>query len=259
MVSEEILLNGGFEYSVGNEALSSLCEYYCVSDSVTVKCERESLADLSLCKDFVTVGSFFKIFSIAGELCTPTGAALLKHFATRFGDMPVMQTEAVGYGMGKRDFEAANCLRAMLGSTQDPGDSITELCCNVDDMTAEQIAFALERLLEGGALDAYTTAIGMKKSRPATMISVICAVDDCESMAKLLFKHTTTIGIRRVRAERYLLRRSIAEIDTPFGAVRRKDCSGYGVARSKYEYEDVARIAREQDMSIEEVIAAIEK
>ena len=98
--------------------------------------------------------------AVKGELCTPTGAALLKHFATRFGDMPVMRTAAIGYGMGKKDFEQANCIRAMLGETEDAGDSVLQLECNVDDMTAEELGFAMEAILAAGALEGYTVAAG---------------------------------------------------------------------------------------------------
>ena len=112
--------------------------------------------------------------SIQGELCTPTGAALLKHFATRFGDMPVIKLQAIGYGMGKKNFEAANCIRAMLGEREGKTDAVLELSCNVDDMTAEQIGFAMERLFDGGALEVYTIPIGMKKSRPGALIRVMC-------------------------------------------------------------------------------------
>ena len=90
---------------------------------------------------------------VQGELCTPTGAALLKHFATKFGDMPVMKTKAIGYGMGKKDFEMANCVRAMLGETADDVSRVSELCCNIDDMTAEEIGFATETILAAGALE----------------------------------------------------------------------------------------------------------
>ena len=110
---------------------------------------------------------------ISGELCTPTGAALLKHFVTRFGSMPVMKTTAIGYGMGKKDFPAANCVRALLGETESAGDYITELNCNVDDMTGEALGFAMEELFAAGALDVYTVPIGMKKSRPGTLLCVM--------------------------------------------------------------------------------------
>ena len=103
---------------------------------------------------------------IRGELCTPTGAALLRHFVTSFGPVPAMRTEAIGYGMGKKDFPAANCVRALLGETRDQTDLVVELSCNLDDMGAEDIGFAMEQLLAAGALDVYTLPIGMKKKLP---------------------------------------------------------------------------------------------
>ena len=195
---------------------------------------------------------------IRGELCTPTGAALLKHFATRFGDMPVMTTEAIGYGMGKKDFEIANCVRVLYGETADSNDVVYELSCNVDDMTAEAVGFAMEQLLERGALEVYTVPIGMKKSRPGTMLRVMCRQDDRERMARAMFKYTTTIGVRESRTKRYVLDRSIEAVNTPYGEIRYKKSSGYGVERMKYEYEDLARIAREQSISIEAARALVE-
>ena len=197
--------------------------------------------------------------SIQGELCTPTGAALLKYFASRFGDMPVMKTQAIGYGMGKKDFPRANCVRAMIGEAADMTDSILEISCNVDDMTAEEIGFATERLFEGGANEVYTVPVGMKKSRPGTLIKVLCGEQDKENVVGLLFKHTTTIGVRETVMHRYVLDRRIETVQTPYGEVRRKVSSGYGVSRVKYEYEDLARIAREQNISIEEIRKSIEK
>ena len=194
---------------------------------------------------------------VEGELCTPTGAALLKYFATRFGGMPVMKTQAIGYGMGKKDFEAANCVRALLGDIRDKTDVVSELSCNVDDMTAEEVSFAMERLFEGGAKEVYTVPIGMKKSRPGTLIRVMCSEQDRENMLRLLFKHTTTIGVRETLTQRYVLERDIEHVMTPYGEVRRKNVSGYGTARAKYEYEDLARIAKEQDISIREAAGLI--
>lgn len=190
---------------------------------------------------------------IRGELCTPTGAALLKYFASRFGAMPVMRTLSIGYGMGKKDFPAANCVRALLGETEGVGDTVAELICNVDDMTAEAIGFASETLLEAGALEVYTVAAGMKKSRPGIVLHVMCAESMKDKMVELIFKHTTTIGIRENISRRYTLARSIQKIQTPYGEVRKKISEGYGVAREKYEYADLARIARERGMSIREV------
>ena len=197
--------------------------------------------------------------SVQGELCTPTGAAILKHFATRFGDMPVMRTLAIGYGMGKKDFGMANCVRALLGETEDKGDTVLELSCNVDDMTAEAIGFATERLFEGGAYEVFTVAIGMKKSRPGTLIRVMCSEQNKEKIVGLLFRHTTTIGVRQSVTQRYVLERKIETVQTPYGEVRRKVSSGYGVHRMKYEHDDLARIAREQNISLDEVKKLIEK
>ena len=110
---------------------------------------------------------------VSAELCTPTGAALLKYFVTEFNKMPVMNVQKIGYGCGKKDFHIANCVRAMLGETNQT-DNVLELSFNIDDMTAENIAFATERLFDIGALDVFTGTIGMKKSRQATLISVLC-------------------------------------------------------------------------------------
>lgn len=194
---------------------------------------------------------------VKGELCTPTGAALLKHFAARFGDMPVMQVEAIGYGMGKKDFEMANCVRAMLGQTQKGGGEVAELTCNLDDMTPEALGFAQERLLEAGALDVWTVAAGMKKNRPGVVLSVLCRPEDRERMAGLLFLHTTTLGVRERLCRRYTLERSVVTEDTAYGPVRRKVAQGYGVTREKVEYEDAARVAREQGVSLAQAKALL--
>lgn len=195
---------------------------------------------------------------VRGELCTPTGAALLKHFATRFGEMPVMRAAAIGYGMGKKDFEAANCVRAILGEAEAAQSEICELSCNVDDMTAEAAGFAMERLFEAGALDVYTAPIGMKKSRPGVLIHVLCREADRQEIVKAMFRHTTTIGIRESRLRRYVLDRRIDTLDTPYGPVRRKVSSGYGAGREKYEYEDLARIAREKGVGLSEAVCLVE-
>ena len=194
---------------------------------------------------------------IMGELCTPTGAALVKHFATEFGDMPVMKVHSIGYGMGRKDFPRANCVRAMLGDTEDAGDQIVERRCNVDDMTGEAVGFALEQLMAGGALDAFTVPIGMKKSRPGVLITVLCREETKEAMVRLMLNHTTTLGIREFPCQLYTLSRSVETVNTPYGPVRKKVSSGYGIRREKYEYEDLAKIAREQDCSIAEVLAKI--
>ena len=196
--------------------------------------------------------------SVKGELCTPTGAALLKHFATEFGEMPVMRVGAIGYGMGKKDFPAANCVRSMLGEAGESSHTVCQLSCNVDDMTAEAISFSMDRLFDAGALEVYTTPAGMKKSRPGTLICALCPEAAREAVVEAMLRHTTTIGIRESLCRRYVLERHIESIETPYGVVRRKDSCGYGVTRSKYEYDDLARIAEERRISLSEAAALVE-
>lgn len=191
---------------------------------------------------------------IAGELCTPTGAALLKHFVQKFGPQPMMATQAVGYGMGKKDFPRANCLRVLLGDTQQPGEEILELRCNLDDMTGEALGFAQEQLLEAGALDVFTTAIGMKKCRPGILLTVLCRESDREKLVQCLFRHTTTLGIRETLCQRHTLARHVEQVETPWGQVRKKVSTNQGIYREKYEYEDLARLAKEHGVSLQEVL-----
>lgn len=197
--------------------------------------------------------------SVQGELCTPTGAALLKHFANSFGDMPVMRTSAIGYGMGQKDFPAANCVRALLGERSDASNDVIELCCNIDDMTGEAIGYAFDKLFAAGALDVYTIPIGMKKSRPGHLLHVICREADKDALVRALFAHTTTIGIRENRFRRYTLDRRIETIETVDGPVRRKCSTGYGVSREKFEHDDLARIADAQGLSLREAEARVRK
>lgn len=133
-------------------------------------------------------------------------------------------------------------------------DRICEFECNIDDMTAEELAFAAERLMEEGAKDVTLAPIEMKKGRPATLLTVMCADEEAEKerFVRLIFKYTTTLGIREVISERHVLERSEKTAETPYGSVRIKEARGYGVERSKAEYEDLARIAREQGISIAE-------
>ena len=190
---------------------------------------------------------------VKGELCTPTGAALLRYFASRFGDRPVMATAAVGYGMGKKDFEQANCLRAFLGESEGQRERITKLECNLDDMTGEEIGFALEQLFKAGARDAWTQAVGMKKSRPGVLLSVVCLPEDADGLAAVIMKYTSTLGIRRQDLSRYTLRRGIETVGTPYGEVRVKRASGMGVERAKPEYDDLAALAEKHGVPLETI------
>ena len=196
---------------------------------------------------------------VQGELCTPTGAALLKHFVKEFREMPVMTTSKIGYGMGKKDFERANCVRAFLGDTAETGDEIAELSCNLDDMTAEAIGFAEEALFEAGALEVYTVPVGMKKSRPGILLTCMCRREDEEKMVELLFRHTTTLGVREHISRRFTLKRREETVETAYGPVRKKISQGHGVTRTKLEYEDLAAIAKKTGRPLEEIRKEIEK
>lgn len=196
-------------------------------------------------KDVPTYGGH-----IQGELCTPTGAALLKHFASRFGDRPIMRTKAIGYGMGKKDFEQANCVRAFLGESERQREQITKLECNLDDMTGEDIGFATEQLFQAGAKEVFTQAVGMKKNRPGILLTVLCLTEDADRLAEEMMKHTSTLGIRRQEMSRYVLQRSVETLSISYGEVRMKQASGMGVKRSKPEFEDVAALARKYQVPL---------
>jgi len=236
-----------------------------------------------------------------GELCTPTGAALLKHFSVKYGRMPVMTVSGIGYGMGKKDFEKANCVRAFFGEavdsevgssearvreagTKEAGtkeaasgmesvrerdakpdrahesettgglrDEVVELICNLDDMTPEAVAFAQTLLLDQGALDAYVIPIIMKKGRAGVMLACLCKPADKDKMASLILKHTTSLGVREYNCARYILKRTASSLDTAYGTVRIKSSEGYGASKVKPEYDDVAKIALESNISVQEV------
>lgn len=224
----------------------------------TVRCAHGILPVPAPATLYILKGAPIYGGSIKSELCTPTGAALLRTFASEFGDMPVMKTEAVGYGMGEKDFDTANCVRVLLGTTEDGRDAVSELYCSIDDMTPEALGFAMDRLFEAGALEVYTVPIGMKKSRPGILLCAMCRNEDRDEFIKLLFKHTTTLGVRENISRRYILSRRIDKVQTPYGEIRKKTASGYGVVKEKYEYEDIARTAREQDVSLYEVTRSIE-
>ena len=194
---------------------------------------------------------------VRGELCTPTGAALLAHFADSFGPMPLMATEKIGYGMGSKTFEQANCVRAFLGEAAgEANGEITELRCNLDDMTPEALSFACARLLELGALDCYTLPGQMKKGRPGHELTVLCAPEREQEMARHVLAQTTTNGVRVRRCQKYFLTPGIRQVETPWGSVRIKLAQGHGVSHAKPEYEDVAALARENGIPYGTVLAA---
>ena len=197
---------------------------------------------------------------IQGELCTPTGAALLKRFVRRFGAMPVLRVRAIGYGMGTKDFPTANCVRALLGESDARAtETVFALSANIDDMTAEQIGFCTERLFEAGAIEVYTVPVGMKKNRPGTLICALAKEDAKDAVLRAFFRHSTTLGVREAETKRYVLDRTVEAHETALGTVRVKRAEGCGVKRSKIEYEDLARIAKAHGVSLSEAAVLVEK
>ena len=197
--------------------------------------------------------------SVQGELCTPTGAALLTHFADAFEKMPVMRTQKVGIGIGTKQFEEqANCVRAFLGETEaQTNGTITELVCNLDDLSAEALALACEQLLAAGALDVYTVPGTMKKGRAGQVLTVLCEDKDTARMAERVLALTTTNGLRVRRCEKYFLQPSAREVSTAWGQVRVKVAEGFGITHVKPEFEDVAAIARKTGLSYDTVAQAV--
>ena len=193
---------------------------------------------------------------IVGELCTPTGAALIKNFAASFGPQPLMTVRSIGYGAGRKDFPRANVVRAMLGESaaEESGDGeIFELNFNVDDMTGEELAFASERIFAAGARDVSFAPVVMKKGRPGQRVSVMCSAETRGEVVKAIFAHTSTLGIRETHCRRYTLDRKIETVALPDGStVRRKVASGYGVCRAKWEADDLAAFARTKGISLAE-------
>jgi len=199
---------------------------------------------------------------IEGELCTPTGAALLKHFASGFGAKPPMVVSKTGYGMGSKDFEAANCIRVFQYTDADESDNrdlVCEISCNLDDMTPEAIGATFEILLENGALDVFTTPIMMKKTRPAVMLSCLCTKDACDTLTKLMIKHTTTLGVRISESKRIVLERASDVVKTDYGDIRVKRAEGFGITKIKPEYDDVLEALKEHGVSFQTVQEAAEE
>ena len=194
---------------------------------------------------------------IETELCTPTGAALLRTFAQSFGPMPDGTVLGCGYGCGTKDFPRANCLRAFLLDTaavsEGSNDRIVELKANIDDMTGEAMGFAMERLLEAGAVDVSYAPVYMKKDRPGVVLTCLCRPGDADRLAREMLRHTSTFGVRRTDCPRYAMSVSSAEVETVYGSVPRKTGTGYGLVKSKPEYEAMAESARLHGVPLAEV------
>ena len=225
--------------------------------SGTVECAHGTLSVPAPATAFLLQGvPSYSDGEIAGELCTPTGAALLKTFATSFGPQPLMKSDAVGFGAGRKDFPRANVVRATLGEklAQPAADgTICELDFNVDDMTGEELAFASDRIFAAGAKDVSFMHAVMKKGRPGILACVMCMEEDKAKVVSAIFASTSTLGVREKTCLRYTLSRRIKEVAMPDGSsVRRKVASGHGVSRAKWEADDLAALAARSGISFAE-------
>jgi len=198
------------------------------------------------------------------EFVTPTGAAILTTIGS-FAARPPMTVESIGYGSGRSDFPFPNVLRVLIGDTivQEQagaaGNEVVMLETNIDDMNPELYEHVIERLFAIGALDVWTQAIGMKKSRPAHTLSVLAPVALADQLTNVVLAETTSIGVRRWNAGRVVLPRRISVVETTLGPVRAKVVRASNGARAKPEYDDCARIAAERELPLHEVMRVVER
>jgi len=228
----------------------------------TVKCAHGTFpvpapATVKILKDAPVYSS-----GVQAELVTPTGAAIVKTLATRFGAFPEMKIEKSGYGAGSRDFTGhPNVVRLTVGeaatslATKTSLETITVLEANLDDMNPQVFGYVMDRLLEEGALDAFAVPVQMKKNRPGTLLTVLCKPEDANKLVQMLFTETTTLGVRRREESRQILSRRWENVRTPWGDVRIKIASMNGtVTNYAPEYEDCRRLAAEHHVPLKTVM-----
>ena len=203
--------------------------------------------------------------SVPFELTTPTGAAILAALVHSFGPVPAMKIERIGYGAGQRDLEEQpNLLRLLVGEAStsgpaDAGEQVWIVETNLDDISGELVGYTTTRLWEAGALDVYTTAIQMKKNRPGVMLSVLCNAADVQRIEAILFRETTTLGIRRWPVSRHKLRREAGQVSTPWGPVSGMIAWLGETARFSPEFESCRKVADEQGVPLKAVYEAAQK
>ena len=210
---------------------------------------------------------------VQAELVTPTGAAIVKTLATRFSAFPEMKIEKIGYGAGTWDFSGhANVVRITIGEAEVPSrdaasrvstegktsvETISVLEANVDDLNPQVFGYVMDRLLEQGALDVFGVSAQMKKNRPGMLLTVLCRPEDAPRLAQLIFRETTTLGVRQRLENRQVLARRWVSVSTQWGEVRLKIASMNGtVTNCAPEYEDCRRLAAEHQVPLKSVIEA---
>ncbi len=250
--------------SIGLEAMG-IEKVYCSTLTVgggTVKCDHGSMpvpapATAELLKGIQISGG-----PIQAELLTPTAAAILTTITDHFGPLPQMTIDAIGYGAGSMDPDQfPNVLRLIIGQTAQDASAETDTIClletNIDDATGETIGYAINKLLDAGALDAYTTPIYMKQNRPAAKLSVICNIKDEPALEQVIFEQGITFGIRRQLLTRTKLAREFLTVQTDFGPIRVKIGKKAGeTLNAKAEYSDCVKAAENHNTPLKAVIDA---
>jgi uncharacterized protein (TIGR00299 family) protein len=200
--------------------------------------------------------------TVQKELVTPTGALIVSSYASAFGPIPAMTPDAVGYGAGEQDFASTpNVLRVIVGrasraDTRPPTERVTVIECEIDDMNPQLFGVAMDRLYEAGALEVFYVPVQMKKNRPGTLLTVVTAPERRSMLIDIIFKETTTIGLRHHDVDRECLQRELVTVETPAGDVRVKIAWREGrVINAVPEFEDCARLATATNLSVKEVQA----
>ena len=194
---------------------------------------------------------------LEGEFTTPTGAALIRHFAEDFGQRPKMVIGDIGIGIGHNDYGIPNIVRAFIGESDTKLFEIYEINCNIDDMTPEDLGSMIDILLEQGALDATISQTIMKKGRPGQKLTCLCRQDDKERLAKLILENTSTIGLRIWKAERFEMSSHMEVCHTQYGDIRVKVSEGYGIRKWKPEHDDLIKASEAHGVTVRDVRAAI--
>ncbi|MEO7276297.1 MAG: nickel pincer cofactor biosynthesis protein LarC [Vicinamibacterales bacterium] len=227
--------------------------------SGTVRCAHGEFPVPAPATARILAGAPIYAGAVRTELVTPTGALLMTGYATRFGPLPAMRLDRIGYGAGSKDFtQHPNVLRVLVGTTEGPpaSDTIVVLECEIDDMNPQLFGPLMDRLYDSGALDVFYVPVQMKKSRPGTLVTVLATPERRAALASVLFVESTTIGVRYREMQRERLERELRTLDTPVGPIRFKVATRDGrILNAAPEFEDVARAAAVAGVPVKDVQA----
>ena len=202
---------------------------------------------------FTDAGVKFRQIDIDTELVTPTGAAIIAELSNEFKVMPAMNVEKIGWGAGYKDIEIPNVLKVYLGEMESKDNTVCVMETNIDDSSGEILGFTSEKLFDEGALDVFFTPIFMKKNRPAYRLTTVCKKENMEKLQNIIFKETTTIGIRYRFEERKVLERKETEIDTKYGKLKVKEVVNNGEKYVYPEFESMKKLAKENNIPLKEL------